>query len=128
MAKVPSLQQAHHRRFPMALVRNTADLIRLLPPLAIVLSLAFLSPKHLRSTYDIDDSRSFPLLPMALVRISALFGRRLRLLSGLYESTRKSTREEKRGFENGTPKFAKIWSPCYAFEVFPGVLSVFRKI
>ncbi|CAL5352616.1 unnamed protein product [Camellia sinensis] len=37
-------------------------------------------------------------------------------------------REEKRGFENGTPKFAKIWSPCYAFEVFPGVLSVFRKI
>ncbi|CAL5351524.1 unnamed protein product [Camellia sinensis] len=79
MAKIPLLQQAHQRRFPMALVRNTADLIRLLPPLAMVLSLGFLSPKHLRSTYDGDDSRFFPLLPMALVRISALFGRRWRL-------------------------------------------------
>ncbi|KAL7169609.1 hypothetical protein ACSBR2_034614 [Camellia fascicularis] len=63
----------------MALVRNTAHLIRLLPPLAIVLNLAFLSPKRLRSTNDGGDSRSFPLLPMALVRISALFGRRWRL-------------------------------------------------
>ncbi|CAL5351533.1 unnamed protein product [Camellia sinensis] len=70
------MTMAHRRRFPMALVRNTADLIRLLPALAIVLNLAFLSPEHLRSTYDGGDSCSFPLLPS---RISSLFGRRWRL-------------------------------------------------
>ncbi|CAL5438366.1 unnamed protein product [Camellia sinensis] len=65
------LRKQAHSPFPMALVGNTADLIRLLPPLAIVLNLAFLSLKHLRSIYDDDDSRSFPFLP---IRISSLFG------------------------------------------------------
>ncbi|KAI7982979.1 hypothetical protein LOK49_LG15G01866 [Camellia lanceoleosa] len=77
----------------MALVRNTADLIRLLPPLAIVLSLAFLSPKHLRSTVGsvrIDSKESTRQVnskdevSFAIVDSEAI------------------AREEKRGFENGS--------------------------